>query len=205
MKKPTTNFNNLDAAKLIQYAEEIIAKMGENNEIFATPTPSLTALEAAVLVYRNSVTEASFNDRRAISFRNEKRKELEFLINELSKYVDTIARGNNTIILSAGFLPSKDPTPGDDWNPKAQQLEVEPQGLGTSRIKAKVKPWKQARYYQFEFKKKNTELPWQKVLSTRSVVEIPNLETFQEYEFRVTYLGKSTEPNYSEVVSTFAL
>ncbi len=205
MKKPTTPFKDLDAAQLIQFAEDIAEHIATNSGIFETPTPSLATLTTATTVFRNSVTAALFNDRLAISTRNEKRAELENVIYELGKYVDTIAKGNGTIILSAGFAPSKDPVFDTERNPKAAYLRVEPEGLGTLRVQAKAAPWKKARYYQFEHRKKGVDTEWKSILSTKSVVEIGNLEAFQEYEFRVTYLGRDTVPNYSDVISTFAL
>lgn len=205
MKKPTTNFKSLDAAQLLQFAEEIYNKMEQNSTIFTTPTPDLTTLVDATTAFRDAVTEAAFKDRRAISFRNEKRRELETVISDLSKYVEIIARGNQTVILTAGFLPTKDPSSEDGLNPKAGGLEVEPRGLGTLRVTAKVAPWKKARYYQFEYRKKEAGADWNRVLSSTSALDIQNLEAFQEYEFRVSYLGRNTTPNYSDIVSTYAL
>ncbi len=205
MKKPTTNFRELDAAQLIQFAEEIVTKMGQHDDIFVTPTPALATLSAITQTYRESAAEAAFNDRRAISFRNEQRKELEYVISELAKYVDTVARGNETTILSAGFIPSKDRVLDNSWNPKADHLQVFPVGLGTSRIKIRVAPWKKARYYQYEYRKKGVDEPWSRLLSTKSIAIVENMEPFQEYEFRATYLGKDINPNYSDIVSTYAL
>src|SRR5690606_30001802 len=108
MKKPTLNFKNLDAAQLLQFAAEIHNKMTENSDIFASPTPDLATLSAATTAYGDAVTEAAFGDRRAISFRNDKREELKTIISDLAKYVDITARGNQTIILSAGFRPTKE-------------------------------------------------------------------------------------------------
>lgn len=205
MRKPTTDFKNLDSAQLIQFAEEIVKKMEENNALFATPVPPLTDVSAMILDFRKAVAEAAFGDRQLIAFRKEKRAELEFMVTEVSKYVDTTARGNETIILSAGFTPSKAPDFSLGDNPKAENLRVEPVGLGTYRVVAKVAPWSKARYYQFEYRKKGVETDWEKILSTKSTLEINNLESFHEYEFRATYLGKNTTPNYSDVISTFAL
>lgn len=205
MKRPVTDFRNLDSAQLIQYAEEIVKKMGEHDAIFVTPIPTLSLVSQAIGEFRIAVAEAAFNDRQAISVRREKRIELEFLISDLAKYVDTIARGNETVILSSGFIPSKTSDYGNKPNPKAHNLRAEPAGLGTTRIVVRVQPWKNARYYQFEFRKKGIDMEWEKVLSTKSVLELHGLEAFQEYEFRATYLGKDTTPNYSDVISTFAL
>lgn len=205
MRRPTTDFKNLDSAQLIQYGEEIVKKMEEHDSIFVTPVPALTELSSGISDFRKAVAEAAFNDRLAISVRKEKRAELEYIITELSKYVDTAAKGNEAIIMSAGFVPSKVPIFSNESNPKAVNLRAEPTGLGTMGVLAKVEPWKKARYYQFEFRIKGMPTDWEKILSTKSVLEINNLEVFQEYEFRVTYLGKDTRPNYSDVVSTFAL
>jgi len=205
MKKPTTRFRDLDATQLLQFAEEICHKIGEHRTLFVTPTPDLSTLSAATAVFRDAVTEAAFRDRRAISFRNDQRKELETVISDLAKYVDIVARGNETIILSAGFQPTKDRRPGSRFNPKAEKLEAAPRGLGTSQVRVKVAPWEKARYYQFEYRKKEAGAEWNRLLSSRSVAYIGNLDPFQEYEFRVTYLGKDTTPNYSDVVATYAL
>ncbi|MFB2118750.1 hypothetical protein [Parapedobacter sp. 2B3] len=205
MKKPTMNFKNLDAAQLLQFAEEIHNKMTDNIDIFATPTPDLATLATATTAYRDAVTEAAFNDRRAISFRNDKRGELETVISDLAKYVEITARGNQTVILSAGFLPTKDSSPDAGVNPKVERLAVQAHGLGSLKIAAKVAPWKKARYYQFEYRKKEVGAEWNTILSPTATLDIENLEPFQEYEFRASYLGKSTTPVYSDVVSTFAL
>ena len=205
MKKPRMNFKKLSDAELLQFAEEVYNKMEENSDLFETPSPELTTLTAATSDYRDAVIEATFRDRRAISFRNEKRKELETVISDLAMYVDIIARGNQTIILSAGFLPTKEASSGDGENPKAENLKVEPRGLGTQRVRVKVAPWTKARYYKFEYRKKEAGAEWNQVLSSTSSLDIENLEAFQEYEFRVSYLGRSTTPNYSDVVSTYAL
>jgi len=205
MKKPTMNFRKLDAAQLLQFAEEIHNKMMENSDIFATPSPDLETLVTTTDEYRDAVTEAAFGDRRAISFRNEKRGELETVISDLAKYVEMIARGNQTIILSAGFLPTKDPSLDNGTNPKADKVAVSSNGLGTQQVRVKVAPWTKARYYQFEYRKKEAGSEWNQVLSTTSALDIEHLESFQEYEFRVSYLGKSATPNYSDIVSTYAL
>src|SRR5690606_29318530 len=116
--------------------------------------------------YRDAVTEAAFNDRRAISFRNDKRGELEIVISDLAKYVEITARGNQTVILSAGFLPTKDPSPDNGVNPKAERLAVQAHALGSLKIVAKVAHWKKARYLQFEYRKKEVGAEWNTVLSS---------------------------------------
>lgn len=204
-RRPITDFKNLNPAQLIQYAEEIVKKMEAHDVLFVTPIPSLPMVRGVTNDFRIAVADAAFNDRQAISIRNDKRKALEFMIKDLSKYVDSIARGNLTTILRAGFMPSKEPDFSITPNPKAHNVRLEPVGLGTMCIIVKVEPWKKVRYYQFEYRKKGSEADWKRILSTKAVIEVYNLEAFQEYEFRVTYLGRDTEPNYSDIVSTYAL
>ena len=160
--------------------------MEENNEVFTTPVPSLVALNAALVDFSDAAAKAAFHDRQAISVRREKRVELEYVIIELSKYVDTIAKGDEKTIFSAGFVPSKIRNDTVQTNPKPLNLRVKPAGLGASRIIAKLAPWKKSRYYQFEYRIKGVDMEWEKVLSTGSLLEINGLEPFREYGFRAT-------------------
>src|SRR5690606_21284645 len=118
--------------------------------------------------FRLSATEAAYRDTRAIKIREAKRKELVHLLHELAKYVDTVAQKDVSIILAAGFVPSKEAESYAGYIPKATRLIAKPQEIGSSRIKLKVERWQGARMYQFEFRKKGIETLWSKQLSSKS-------------------------------------
>ena len=189
---------------LMQYATHIITEMRKAVDIFPEPTPGLNGIETALAAFRLSATEAAYRDIRAIRVRDEKRKELEYLLRELSKYVDTVANQNETIILASGFNLKSNATSYAGAVPKATRLQLEPQEVGSRQIKVKVNRWKGARMYRFEWRKKG-ETEWAVQFSTRSTCILEGLEMFQEYEFRASYLGINPEPNYSDIVASYVV
>lgn len=189
---------------LMQYAAHIITEMTKAADIFPEPIPGLETIETALTAFRLSATEAAYRDIRAIKVRDEKRKELEYLLRELSKYVDTVANRNETIILASGFNLKSSATSYAGSVPKATRLQLEPQQVGSSRIKIKINPWKGARMYRFEWRKKG-KTEWAIQFSTKSTCILEDLEMFQEYEFRASYMGVNPEPNYSDIVASYVV
>src|SRR5690606_17549028 len=104
----TKQFKRMNDDELMQYAEQIVTKVGTENAIFPNPVPELETITAALTDFRLAATEAVHRDSRAIRIRNERRKELEYLISELAKYVDTIANNDAVIIQTSGYILSKD-------------------------------------------------------------------------------------------------
>ena len=205
MKKPTTQSHKLGDVQLMQYVEQIITKMGKNELLFPTPIPELPTVEVALIAYRLAATEAAYRDTRAIKIREAKRKELVHLLHELAKYVDTVAQKDVTIILAAGFVPSKEAESYAGYIPKATCLVAKPQEIGSSSIKLKVDRWEGARMYQFEFRKKGAETVWSVQLCSKSTCLLEDLDQFEEYEFRVTYIGINPKPNYSDIVLSYVV
>jgi len=205
MKKPTTQSHKLGDDNLMQYIEQIITEMKGNEVLFPNPVPALIVIETALAAFRLSATEAAYRDTRAVKIRKGKRKELVYQLRELSKYVDTIAKKDVNVILAAGFVPSKDAESYAGYIPKATRLVAKPQEIGSSRIKLKVDRWEGARMYQFEFRKKGVDTVWAIQLSSKSTCLLERLERFEEYEFRVTYIGINPKPNYSDIVSSYVV
>ena len=205
MKRPTTQSHLLSDDAMMQYVEQIITKMEANEVLFPDPVPALGVVETALAAFRLSATEAAYRDTRAVKIRKAKRKALVYQLRELSKYVDTVAQKDDTIILAAGFVPSKDPESYAGFIPKATRLIAKTQEVGSSRIKLKVDRWQGARMYQFEFRKKGAETVWSVQLCSKSTCLLEDLDQFEEYEFRVTYIGINPKPNYSDIVLSYVV
>ncbi|TJY64471.1 hypothetical protein FAZ19_14835 [Sphingobacterium alkalisoli] len=203
MSKPTLRFHNISPSRLDMYAEQILTSMGKNVDIFETPDPSLDKLQHALNEFRQAVSDASYRDKRAMLVRGQKQVVLQDIIRLLSFYVSKIAKGNESIILAAGFIPSKEPQPVGA-TPKAENLMAIPE-IGTNQIKLRVKPWKSARMYQFEYRKKEEQGDWEIYFSVKSRCTIENLERFAEYEFRVAYVAADPARIYSDVVSCYVV
>lgn len=200
MAKPTLSSKIGTGAKLLQYAETVLAKTTENASIFAEPQPSLAELEAAIEQFRTSMTEASFRDMRQVVLKNQHATALKEILYNLSLYVETVAQGDPAIVLAAGFIPSKQLHEPVGLSPKPHDLRAEVRDAGTQSVHVRVRAWKFARYYQFEFRKLQSGGEWTRILSTRSKIHVTDLDYLQEYEFRVSYLGSDPALNYSDTV-----
>lgn len=191
--------------QLMQTAEQIFTKMTSESTLFASPSPELSELETALAEFRNSATEAAYRDTRAIMIRKQKRKELVYILKELSKYVDTIANGDGTIILAAGFMLYKPNQSYSGLVPKAQRPVAEPSQIGSGRIILRTNRWVGARMYDFQYRLKNSTDEWVSQLSSKSSCIVEGLEVFKEYEFRASYVGIDPTPNYSASTSSYVL
>src|SRR5690606_32468378 len=150
MKKPTLQSREAGAAKLLQYADNILLKMTENADLFPEPDPTLAELDTAIAVFREAVSEASYRDRRKVEVKNQLQAALREVIYGLSLYVDRVAQGNPATILAAGFLPNKDALP-TGVAPKPTDFRVELPRINSQTVGLRVKAWLPARVYQFEY------------------------------------------------------
>ena len=205
MKRIKIGKKDLTDAQLMQIAEQIHTKMMSETTLFAMPVPALPVLEGALVVFRDAAVEAVYRDKRAIIIRNEKRESLLYILKELSKYVDTVANGDSSIVLASGFSLPKSPESYSGYVPKADQPTAKYSQVGTGRITLKTNRWAGARMYQFQYRAKDATGEWISQLSSKSSCVIESLESFKEYEFRVTYIGINPIPNYSDITSSYVL
>ncbi len=202
MSKPV--FKSKNATELLQYAEHILLKMTENEDLFANPVPDLTTLENALNAYREAYAEATFRDKRAVVLKGQKGRGLQETVYRLSHYVDAVAQGDPAIILAAGYRVSRSNATPIGHTPKAENLRVEHIQVGLGIIKLRVKPWKPARLYRYEYRQKGEE-EWIGILHSKSTLELDDLRMMQEYEFRVSYLGRDTTLNFSDTITAMVV
>lgn len=205
MSKLKFNEQEQTDAQLMQTAEQILSKMTQEATLFPTPIPELSALETALVAFRDAATEAAYRDTRAIMVRNQKRKELVYVLKELAKYVDTVANEDDSIVLAAGFSVRKAGGSYDGLVPKAQRPIAEPQQVGSGRVQLKTEPWAGARMYNFQYRPKGSTEEWESQLSSKSTCVLEGLEMFKEYEFRASYVGIDPTPNFSDTTSSYVL
>lgn len=200
MAKPTLSNKIGTADKLQSYAESVLVKITENASIFTDPNPTIEELEAGIETFKSSRTEARFRDMRQVALKSQHATALKQLLYNLSLYVERIAQGDPAVILAAGFIPSKDFNTPVGVAPKPVDLRAEVLHVGTRSINVRVKSWKPARFYQFEYRKVDEEADWTRVLSSRSKLFLTDLEYLKAYEFRVAYLGSDPSLiSYSEI------
>lgn len=202
MVKPI--FRSSDATGLLRYAESILMKMTQNADLFPDPNPSLATLEEKLNAYREAYAEASFRDKRAVIVKSKTGKDLQEVIYRLSHYVDAVATGDPEFIVAAGYRPAQSTTNRIGKTPRARDLRIENVQVGTGVLRIRVKSWRPARLYRFEYRKIGTE-EWTSILHSKSVLEIRSLDFMGQYEFRASYVGTDTEPNYSDVITALVV
>ena len=205
MKKPTLQSSEVkSAAKLLQYADNILLKMTENADLFPEPDPSLAELDAAIADFRQAVSEAAHRDMRMVELKNQQQVVLRRVIYHLSLYVDRVAQGDVATILAAGFLPNKDAESAGPA-PKPIDFRVALRQPNTQTVNMRVKAWKPALVYQFEYRKVDGSDDWHRELRSKSTCVLRGLEKLAEYEFRVAYIGTDPTVTYSDTVRSYVL
>lgn len=190
-------------AQYVKFVENIIVKLTENADLFADMNPTLADLEEALAILKTAQADAAYKDRRMIVVKNQAYATLKQLVYRLSLYVESKAGGDAAIILAAGFNPAKrgvyslDPAP----KPKYCSVRVNQHVTGVAVIKTGF--WKGVLAYQFEYREKNSDTEWNRVVSSKSKVTITGLEPVQQYEFRVAYIGRNPQMTYSDIVSSY--
>jgi len=190
-------------AQFVKFVENIIVKLTENADLFTDADPSIADLEQALTKLKQAQADAAYRDKRFVVLKNQALAALKTMVYHLSLYVERQANGDAAIILAAGFNPSArsaigiEPAP----QPKFLLVEVNAQVPGVTTLKTDY--WKGNVAYRFEYRKKNSDIDWTVITSTRSNVTITELESVQEYEFRVAYVGRNPQITYSNVVSSY--
>ncbi len=190
-------------AQFVKFVENIIVKLTENADLFTDTDPSIADLEQALAKLKQAQADAAYRDKRFVVLKNQAFAALKAMVYHLSLYVERQANGDAAIILAAGFSPSArgaisiEPAP----QPKFLLVEVNARIPGVTTLKTGY--WKGNVAYRFEYRKKNSDVDWTVVTNTRSNVTITGLESVQEYEFRVAYVGRHPQITYSDVVSSY--
>lgn len=190
-------------AQYVRFVENIIVKLTENAALFPDVDPTLADLEQALATVKQAQADAAYRDKRQVVIKNQALETLRKLVYHLSLYVEREANGDAAIILAAGFNPAKRGSPTLDAAPKPTTFLVEVNAHVSGVTNLKTAYWKGVLAYQFEYRKKNSDSDWNRVISSKSKVTITGLEPVQEYEFRVAYIGRNPQMTYSDVVSSY--
>jgi hypothetical protein len=102
MKKVKVYFRELPIPQKIQKAKSLVTIMGGNAN-FSSPEPALPEVSAAAIALENAYEEALNGGKLQIAFMHQCESVLDTLIVSLAGYVQSISRGDQTIILSSGF------------------------------------------------------------------------------------------------------
>lgn len=198
--KIITSFGKYNDADLEQKAELIVDSM-TNNANFPNPIPPIADVQAATTAYDAAIIKAKEGGKTEQLARELKRQELVVLLEKLALYVQMEADGIETVLASSGFTLSK-PRQTIGILPKPQNFAVHAENVGS--IKLSLKTIHGAKSYQYEYRKK-TDLAWSVMVYTKTSLLLTELESGQQYEFRVAAVGTVMQRVYSDVLSSYIL
>ena len=104
------DFVRIPVAQQTEFGKGVISKM-KNNPKFATPDVSVDELEAKNTLLETRSVAALGGGKEATALLHQTEEEWVDIMRKMAKYVDRIADGDDTIILSAGFNLAKQPAP----------------------------------------------------------------------------------------------
>ena len=207
MPKIKLNFHSLTIPEKIARAQQVVAALTGNTN-FPTPHPTLaevTAAADALEAAANAAQAARLEARRRTAARDVKENDLTQLITQLGAYVESVAGGDEAIIMSAGLEMRSDRTT-DSTAPTAPETLTATTGNHDGEIELSWDAVRGARSYVVERTTNPQEASsWtQAGVSPRSSLIVEGLDSGTRYYFRVaavTLNGQSPWSNHAVKVA----
>jgi len=192
------DFIQFSPIEKVVFYRNVIAKF-TGNPRFPTPDVSMLEASAAVDALEKAIIASRDGGRTLISEMHDQEKLTDTLFRNLAAYVDRIAAGDESTILSSGFHESKQPT----YTPKAILTMLDGAHSGSVIFKGKAHP--KAGAYHFQMCKGTlplTEDGWVLCgVSTSAEFELSGLDVMCIYYFRIAAITPEGLTDYSEPVS----
>ena len=203
MSKIKIGLRELKCESKVKMALRIETGLRSTDE-FTKEVELIARLEKARRSLEKAIEMAAFGDKRAIGARKLCEKQLDENLRSAAAYVDHVAKGNEKLILAAGFQLRK-------RNNKPAELE-KPKGLKVMRtdnsgeFKLNWKPVRNSKSYlvQFTDKKQNSDNDWNTQFSTQSRCVLTELKPGKIYSIRILAVGAKGVSLPSELVEIMA-
>ncbi|WP_128547890.1 fibronectin type III domain-containing protein [Larkinella soli] len=197
--KIATGFSRLRERELEHKARHILSCLTDN-PAFPRPIPSLADIRATLDAYSAALISAIDGSPEDLSFKRQKRAQLEGELNLLALYVQVAGHGKREVLLTSGFDLSKIPWPIEPL-PRPQNFRVEP-GNRQGSVRLSVQGVDGAVNYLFQYASLpvRSDSDWVNFVSFRAQAKIDNLTSGKQYVFRVAGVGSHPVRVFSEEV-----
>lgn len=201
MDKVNTSFNRGRDGDLVNHGYRAVDNM-TNNPFFPEPNPTVAELMQATQEYQQALYDAEGRDQKLVSVKNDKRAILRKLLTQMAEYVNSVARGDRTKLLSSGFRLARNREDGDELK-AISELEVQLGGPGEATIRVKRVAGAKAYNHEYTTGVVTNESVW----VTKTIVEplctFKGLQPGVKYSFRVIAIGRGERSVHSPIVSRF--
>lgn len=198
ISKPVFDFARISMPEKITFFRHV------NDQLYGNPhypTPDITFAEAkaAVDTLEVAVLAAKEGGPTAVSAMHDAAERADTLYRNLAHYVERIAAGDETSILSSGFHISKQPV----ITPKAELAAFDGEHSGSVSLVAKALLGAVAYLWQMAIDDAaGTGLIWIDIgSSTRANFDVHNLEVMKRYKFRYAAITPNGTSDYCEPVT----
>lgn len=196
--KVLLDFIELSVAEKIVFFRNVLAKLKAGASVFTNPDESLDTSGVSVDTLEANYMAASGGGHAATVAMHASEDAADEIFRVLAAYVDRIAKGDESIILSSGFNTSKQPTPAQ----KADLTVVSGGNSGTVKLTAKAV--KGAGSYIWQMAKgalPTDESGWTNIgFTTQASNEVTGLEVATKYYFRVAAITNTGTTDFTAAV-----
>lgn len=195
--KVLLDFIQLSVLAKIAFYRNVITKL-TGNALFPTPDEPLTQAKTVVDTLENAFLATKDGSRTAISAMHDAEDVADGVFRNLAAYVDRIAVGNETAILSSGFHISKQPA-------TTQKPDIDAQdGDNSGSVWIVARAVDKAGAYQWQYAKDaipENEADWKDAaISTQSYYELTGLDVACKYYFRVAAITPTGKSDFTSPV-----
>jgi hypothetical protein len=197
MKKVLLSFTQIAPAEKASYYRNVVAKF-TGNALLPTPIISLADLTTALDKFETNILAARDGGHLAVAVMHDSEIAIDKMFRSLAHYVDMIADGDETIILSAGFQASKDSVP------RVKAPITANDGDHSGSVKINYKANERAGAYIIQWSKDalpSTDNGWEVLATvTQTTYVVSNLIVGCYYYFRVASVTPDGTTEFSEPV-----
>lgn len=195
--KVLLDFIQLSVLAKIAFYRNVITKL-TGNALFPTPDEPLTQAKTVVDTLETAYLATKDGSRTAISAMHDAEDVADGVFRNLAAYVDRIAVGNETAILSSGFHISKQPA-------TTQKPDIDAQdGDNSGSVWLVARAVDKAGAYQWQYAKDaipENEADWKDAaISTQSYYELTGLDVACKYYFRVAAITPTGKSDFTSPV-----
>lgn len=182
MKKVLLSFIQIAPPAKASYYRNVVAKVTDN-ALLPRPVPSLAEINAALEKFEADIIAARDGGHIPVAVMHDTETAIDKMFRILAHYVESVADGDETTILSAGFQATKDLTP------RVKLPLTVRDGDHSGSVKLDYKANERAGSYIIQWSNDalpTTESGWEVLATvTQSTYELKNLIVGCYYYFRV--------------------
>lgn len=168
------------------------------NPHFPDPEPSMTELQAACAELRIAIQEAEDRGRRAIFRKDQAVETIDRCLTRLAGYVNSVALGDATKLLSSGFELTKRPEPISTLSRPKGLRNMRSSYPGVVDLVWDNVPGTLVYEVEQRLSSWGNEEEWRRVaLTSKPRYKMSGLEPYSNQVFRVRAVGTKTESPYS--------